>query len=161
MTDKGEGVSCEVRNQNAIEVAKILTDELNHYRTRQTNTITSFSALSLLLAGAIQTYNGPLSRGLSALLIVVIFALALWSSELLLITRKRANHARLLRQQLLESVDFPEFNVRGDILGLDFQIPENGGIRFFEPLMGVTALSLLIIVFVALVPMVAILVKIW
>ena len=143
----------QLRNQNALEVAKIFSDEMNHYRSRLNLSVTSFSALCLLIAGAVQTYSSKMSSAAAALLIGLLMLLVLWISEILLVTRARSRRAREIRQALLKAVDLPSsFTVKGPE-GIDFGVPATNSI------LGITTLSLLIVAFVALLPIFVIVAK--
>lgn len=158
MQDSNDFAMRQLRNQNAIEVAKLFSDELNHYRSRLHLSVTSFSALSLLIAGAVQTYSGTIKRGMGALLIAVLLMLTLWISQILLITRRRADNARQIRKKLLDSIDLPLDPPHDRPTAIDFGLPT--AFSLLDPIMGITALSWLIVLFVALVPIAAIVAKI-
>lgn len=154
MNDPNESLEVrQARSQNALEVIKLCTEELNHYRSRLTHTVTSYSAMTLLVSGALASYDGGIRPILGYLLIVLLLALALWSSEVLWITRLRAARVRHLRQNLLETLDLPRKTSRNVSVDFDFSL---GPTRKW----GITALSWLIIIFVTLLPIIVIATKI-
>lgn len=150
----------QLRNQNAIEVAKIFSEDLSHYRSRLTASVTSFAALSLLFAGAVYSYNGVIDTLSAYLLIGVLVALALWTCIILHVNRIRGSYAKKVRKQLLESIDLPLTYVDGQAKFFSFDSPDmNGNANVFGSLAGVTALGWLIVAFVVVLPIAAVLSK--
>jgi len=136
----------QLRNQNALETAKLLTDDLNHYRGRHTRVLMAFSTFCVVAAGSVYAYPQPIRPTIGWLVIFLLVALAAYVGLLLRTNRLRSIHVKLRRQELLSHIELP--------LDGPFRFSlENG-------LPGVTRLFWLIIVTLLLVPVVVILLKI-
>ena len=93
---------------NAIEIAKMATQEIDHYRKRQNASTVYFVAFCLALSATFLNNGikvGPLLRsglavGVAAFAVLVIHGLR--------VSALRGRHAKLVRQVLLRGVGLPE-----------------------------------------------------
>ncbi len=97
----------QMQNTNALEVAKMLSDELGHYRRRVATTTAGFTTLCVVISGSILNASTRLPVFASTILVVVICGVAFYSAELLRSTRRRGAYCRDPRQELIRSLEFP------------------------------------------------------
>jgi hypothetical protein len=98
----------QARERNALETAKLLSDEIEVLRKRGNGTTVSFLTLCIVVLGAVLNYASALTWAAIIAICVFLACVAFVAARIVEITRHRTSYAKILRQQLIASLRFPD-----------------------------------------------------